>query len=626
MSQRTDIPHSPAAAARPAAVTYLRVSSVRQTHTAIDIDADGNSIATQREACLAKITGMSAPLSREFIEPGKSAQSIEKRPAFGELLQYLKEHPEVGYLVVYSRSRAFRNSLDAAITKKALNLMGVRIISCKEDFGTGYMADAMETVSDVFNELQVRQSGEDIRQKLRHKALNGGTISRAKLGYLNIRAEQDGRLYNTIGTDKQRAPLILKVFELYATGDYSLERLEAKMADLGLTTRPSPRSPREQPVGTSKLHAMLSDPYYAGWVTVEGQLVPGRHTGIVDQALFDRVQEVLEARSARGTRDRVLYHFLKGMLFCDRCNQAGRTSRLIYTEAKGRNGKYYGYFKCMGREARGCDLPHLAAWQVEEAICRVYSSLDLAPDFTRSVTDLIDEVLAERQALTRELHAKLTKQQQRLDAKEQRLIDLAADGLLDRTKIRDRSNSIQFERRRIEDGLADSGTELSLGAERLREHLDLATNPGKYYETVPDETRRQLNVAFFEAFFIDDDPIAVARAVLTPPFEEIQQAHRAYQEATAACTSVSDSSATVAMIGPAHSADNRTRDLASQKRHGDAVASEETLASVLADVFPVRVSSKQVVVELRGFEPLTSSMPWASNTPLDFPPFDGHLT
>jgi hypothetical protein len=121
--------------------------------------------------------------------------------------------------IVYMRSRAFRNSIDAAITKRALSLFDVRIVSCKEDFGIGPVADAMETVSDAFNELQVRQNGEDIRQKLRHKALNGGTIARAKLGYLNTRAEYEGKLFNSIGLDDRRAPLVHQAFELYATGE-----------------------------------------------------------------------------------------------------------------------------------------------------------------------------------------------------------------------------------------------------------------------------------------------------------------------------------------------------------------------------------------------------------------------
>jgi site-specific DNA recombinase len=146
-------------------------------------------------------------------------------------------------VIVYMRSRAFRNSIDAAITKRALSLFGIRIISCKEDFGTGPVADAMETVSDAFNELQVKQNGEDIKLKLRHKALNGGTIARAKLGYLNTREEFEGRLFNSIGIDDKRAPLVRTVFELYSTGEYSIALLEATMADLGLTTRPSGRWP-----------------------------------------------------------------------------------------------------------------------------------------------------------------------------------------------------------------------------------------------------------------------------------------------------------------------------------------------------------------------------------------------
>jgi site-specific DNA recombinase len=159
------------------------------------------------------------------------------------------------------------------------------------------------------------------------------------------------------------------------------------MADLGLTTRPSGRWPREQAVSASKLHKMLSDPYYAGWVTVEGQLIRGRHPAIVTQALFDQVQVVLQARSASGSRDRVLKHYLKGMLFCDRCygRPEPRLSRLIYTEARGSNGQLYGYFLCRSRQDGLCDLPHLPAHLVEEAISNNYALLRVPGDFAHAV-------------------------------------------------------------------------------------------------------------------------------------------------------------------------------------------------------------------------------------------------
>lgn len=200
------------------AVLYLRVSTQRQMHTAIDIDADGNSIATQREVCVKRCKRLKAPIVAEFVEPGNSAQSIAKRPVFRELLSYVEEHPEVRYVVIYMRSRIFRNQTDAAITKRILSGMGVKLISAKEEFGEGYMADAMEAITDIMNEVQVRQSGEDIRNKMFHKAKNGGTVGRAKLGYLNVRKDFDGRLVNTIDIDPVRAPLIRWAFEAHATG------------------------------------------------------------------------------------------------------------------------------------------------------------------------------------------------------------------------------------------------------------------------------------------------------------------------------------------------------------------------------------------------------------------------
>jgi site-specific DNA recombinase len=112
------------------------------------------------------------------------------------------------------------------------------------------------------------------------------------------------------------------------------------------------------------------------WI-FQGELLPGRHEAIIGQALFDRVQDVMQARSARGQRDRVILHYLKGMLFCQRCHEVGRTCRLIYTEARGRNGELYGYFRCRGRQEGVCDLPYLPTAQVEQAVEREYAALRL---------------------------------------------------------------------------------------------------------------------------------------------------------------------------------------------------------------------------------------------------------
>jgi site-specific DNA recombinase len=253
--------------------------------------------------------------------------------------------------------------------------------------------------------VQNKLSGEDIRIKLQHKAVNGGTTGKAPIGYLNVRIEHEGRLINTVQIDPKRAPLVRKAFELYATGDYGLERLEATMADLGLTARATGKYP-ERPITSKWLHRMLRDPYYVGCIIYKGEVYAGRHEAIIDQALFDLVQEVMDFRSKNGQRDRALQHYLKGMLFCDRRERHDRTSRSIYTEAKNRFGTRYGYFLCRGRQDGVCDLPYLPAHRVEQAIADHYVTLKLPTTFAADVRRLLEEALAGEQHSVAELHAR----------------------------------------------------------------------------------------------------------------------------------------------------------------------------------------------------------------------------
>ena len=79
---------STAAAPEKIAISYLRVSTTRQMDTGSDVDAEGNSIATQRIANNAKASAIGAVIQKEFVEPGASAQTIDKRPVFRRLLAY----------------------------------------------------------------------------------------------------------------------------------------------------------------------------------------------------------------------------------------------------------------------------------------------------------------------------------------------------------------------------------------------------------------------------------------------------------------------------------------------------------------------------------------------------------
>lgn len=158
------------------AVLYLRVSSKRQTDTDADVDPDGNSIDTQRKVAREKARAMGAVVVDEYVEPAKSGQTLDKRPIFRDMMRRITEDRDVDCVIIYLRSRAFRNYVDAGNTEVALGKLNVKLVSAKEEFGEGHMAEAMKAITDVFNWLQVKMSGQDIKVKMANKARNGGTI------------------------------------------------------------------------------------------------------------------------------------------------------------------------------------------------------------------------------------------------------------------------------------------------------------------------------------------------------------------------------------------------------------------------------------------------------------------
>ncbi|WP_431230429.1 recombinase family protein [Paenarthrobacter nicotinovorans] len=586
-------------------VLYLRVSSKKQTETAIDIDKDGNSIATQRDVCLQKAKSLGAEIIEEFVEPGASAQTIEKRPVFKDMMKFLAEHRDVDYVIVYARSRAFRNFVDAAITRRHLDKLGVRLMSAREDFGEGTYAEAMEAVTDIMNQVQNQLSGEDIRIKMRNKAINGGTVTKAKLGYLNIRKDYDGRLVNTVGLDEKRAPLVLRAFELYSTGHYSIDRLEATMADHGLTTRRTARYP-EQAVSASKLHTMLKDPYYVGFLVYKGDIYPGRHEPIVGQDLFDQVQEVMSSRSGSGTRDRVHNHYLKGMLFCQKCDTNGRTSRLIYVQARGRGGDLHEYFFCRARQEGKCDLGYLPAYIVEDGVIDAYDQLRLEEGFIADIRSRLARTLEGEQKDTKALYASLTNQLKEVQTKEGRIVTLAADGILTTPQVRQKMYELTVQKSHIEDTLAGIESKITTGGQLLARALDQIVDPKTAYLAAADSIRRLLNETYFHGFKVIDD--GSVHADIAHPFADILAAQQAYHSPVVAPTT-SDLTSTrrssgSAENGPISGISGVLVGQFSGNKNG-ADSSTPPLFFELKSVYSNDGSNKATMVGLTGFEPAT---------------------
>jgi site-specific DNA recombinase len=497
------------------AVLYLRVSDKKQMATASDYDPEGNSIPTQQRIGQAKADALGVSVWREYVEPGRSATSLEKRVAFQEMMAELKaenqrrkkdERPHVRYVIVYMMSRAFRNALEELQTKAQLAKMGITLVSAKENFGDGYLGDAMQGILAIFNELQSRANGEDVKTKMQNKARNGGTVGRAPLGYLNAGDSSLGHEVRTVIIDPARGPLVRLAFELYATGNWTLADLSDELYDRGLRTRP--RNGPAKKVGVSKLSQMLRDRYYIGIVTFKGEEYTGRHEPLISLELFEQVYDIAEPHTTAQDRRRVHHHYLKGSLFCGTCATKGIAQRMIMQQTVNRHGAVYLYFFCRGNQNGTCSTPHVPVSRLEEAVEDRYASLKFNPSFIEEVRAHLTAALDEEKAAKRLLRDQLTAELKTMDSQEENLLDLAADGDLPKSKIRARLQDIEHRRQRLTERLSQTSEELSEAAHLVEIALTLMQAPQASYLRADEKIRRTLNQAIFHALYVQDDKIS----------------------------------------------------------------------------------------------------------------------
>ena len=475
------------------AVLYLRVSTASQVNT--DYDPEGLSIPTQRKICLAKAKQLGITIVDEYVELGRSGTKTVNRPEFQAMLERLHTRGDVDCVMVYKLSRLNRSRFDDAVTMMELRKANVTLISATENIDETPEGQLVHGMLAAVNEYRSAADGADIRIKLLRKIEQGGTIGPAPLGYLNIIETIEGRRINTIGLDPERAPLIRKAFELYATGDYSCEHLQQKLTDLGLTTRPSAKRPTPNPLAVSTIHRLLADPYYTGIVTFKGKQYPGRHKPLVSQELFDRVQEMRALRS-NNTRDRVHFHYLKGGT--------------------------YAYYLCRGRQDGHCDMPYLPVSLVEDYVERHIRTLSLGSDFTQRTKTEITQALDNQQALIRQSNHAITRKLKDITAKEDRLIDLVADGSLDTTAARRHLTDLTQQRHHLEQTKQTLDQRLAIGRDVLTTSLHLLQDIGTLYHQSPNPVRGMLCQALFHTIYLDDT--TVTTSTLKEPYSSLQAA------------------------------------------------------------------------------------------------------
>ena len=546
------------------AVSYLRVSTREQAERGGT--EEGFSIPAQREANTRKAAELGARVVREFVDAGESARSAD-RDGLQEMLAFIAA-TRVNFCIVHKLDRLARNRADDVKIHEALLAAGVTLVSATESIDQTPSGMLVHGIMSSIAEFYSRNLATEVTKGLTQKVTQGGTPMRAPVGYLNVRkTDEQGREVRTVEIDPERAPLIRWAFEAYAKGETSVTGLLRDLTARGLTTVPSPKRP-SKPLGKNTLYKLLTNPYYAGVIRYKGALYPGAHEPIVEPALFDQVQSLLKARTAKQTRHVQHAHHLKGLLHCGTCG-----SRMLLDFATNPRGTTYAYFVCSGRAAKktSCTRRAVPVAVAERLVADSYANITISDQTYRDLAQRVDAAFDKRMAGRDQEVADLMANRAKLESESDKLLAAHFADAIDLPTLKRHQDRIRAGLADVNQRLAEHDEHHTGGRAFLHDSLRLLTDAHRAYARSGDADRRLANQAFYTRLDITDDE--QLRPRLAEPFATI------------------------------------IRESKTPSDEGDEPLQEHDDSSHVA------CSRKNTWVELRGLEPLTPTLPvWCATS------------
>ena len=177
-----------------------------------------------------------------------------------------------------------------------------------------------------------------------------------------------------IEVDRDKAPFIKKLFELYASG-ISAEQAREILCNEGFYHK-------NKPYSKSHIVRILHDCFYIGKFTYNGVVYEGKHEPIVDTELFNRVQKMFNQSKARTHNVEFPY---TGLIKCGHCG--------CQLTAELKKGKYI-YYHCTGRRGGDCKKDYIREEKIDKLIAALIDKIshsipeDIYPKAVKAVKEM----------------------------------------------------------------------------------------------------------------------------------------------------------------------------------------------------------------------------------------------
>jgi len=320
------------------------------------LDQEYNSLHAQRDAAEAYIASQKAEgwevLPDRYDDGGFTGGNMD-RPALDRLLRDI-ERGKIDCVVVYKVDRLSRSLMDFSRIVETFEKHNVSFVSVTQQFNTtNSMGRLTLNILLSFAQFEREIIGERIRDKLAAQARKGKwTGGIPVLGYDVDRSGPSPRLL----VNAKEAARVREIFRMYLQ-ETSLLRVVKELAKRRwINKRYVTKKGREmggRAFDKCALRTLLKNPLYTGKMIYKDELHPGEHEAIIDQELFDKVQELLKYNGRTGGLEvRNKYGaLLRGLLRCKCCGTA-----MSHTFSGKSKPHFRRYYRCTNAIKNGHDV------------------------------------------------------------------------------------------------------------------------------------------------------------------------------------------------------------------------------------------------------------------------------
>ncbi len=254
-----------------------------------------------------------------------------------------------------------------------------------------------------------------IRQKLKR----GEWSWFAPTGYLNNPHTRN------IDLDPEKAPIVRKAFELYSTGEFTLDAIKEFLEAQGLCSRTG------KLMGKASVQTMLKNPIHCGLMQVNGELHEGSFKPLISKELFDKCQVVMSDRGKprKGTQNKFPF---TGWLKCVYCGCS-----ITCQKQKGHH-----YYHCTKKKGSCPVKGYLREEKILEQAKKIVVELILPDDWANNMLSELSKREAKSKSDNRTAVQHLKSEKRKLEKKLEDLLDLRLDGTITNDEYLTKKNKL----------------------------------------------------------------------------------------------------------------------------------------------------------------------------------------